>query len=84
VRRANIEPMQVAAYIRGLGKDVEKPTFKHHLAAIRVGRLARSRPGEQARNLLDSIHVFALVCLRDRALIGCTRKAARVRRSFVP
>jgi hypothetical protein len=25
-----------AAYIRGLGKDFEKPTVKQHLAAIRM------------------------------------------------
>jgi integrase/recombinase XerD len=31
-----IEPMHVAAYIRGLGKDFEKPTVKQHLAAIRM------------------------------------------------
>src|ERR1700720_138201 len=28
--------MHVAAYIRGLGKDFEKPTVKQHLAAIRM------------------------------------------------
>jgi site-specific recombinase XerD len=33
---ADIEPMHVAAYIRGLGKDFEKPTVKQHLAAIRM------------------------------------------------
>src|SRR5271163_5248229 len=32
----DIEPMHVAAYIRGLGKDFEKPTVKQHLAAIRM------------------------------------------------
>jgi len=31
-----IEPMHVAAYIRALGKDFEKPTVKQHLAAIRI------------------------------------------------
>jgi integrase/recombinase XerD len=31
-----IEPMHVAAYIRDLGKDFEKPTVKQHLAAIRM------------------------------------------------
>jgi len=31
-----IEPMHVAAYIRALGKDFEKPTVKQHLAAIRM------------------------------------------------
>src|SRR5271163_3830891 len=33
---ADIEPMHIAAYIRGLGKDFEKPTVKQHLAAIRM------------------------------------------------
>jgi hypothetical protein len=33
---ADIEPMHVAAYIRALGKDFEKPTVKQHLAAIRM------------------------------------------------
>jgi site-specific recombinase XerD len=33
---ADIEPMHVAAYIRGLAKDFEKPTVKQHLAAIRM------------------------------------------------
>ena len=32
----DIEPMHVAAYIRGLGKGFEKPTVKQHLAAIRM------------------------------------------------
>jgi site-specific recombinase XerD len=31
-----IEPMHVAAYIRVLGRDFEKPTVKQHLAAIRM------------------------------------------------
>jgi site-specific recombinase XerC len=33
---ADIEPLHVAAYIEGLGKDFEKPTVKQHLAAIRM------------------------------------------------
>ncbi len=33
---ADIEPMHVAAYVRGLGKEFEKPTVKQHLAAIRA------------------------------------------------
>src|SRR5271156_1313664 len=36
VELVDIEPMHVAAYIRGLGKDFEKPTVKQHLAAIRM------------------------------------------------
>src|SRR3984885_76652 len=32
----DIEPMHVAAYIRGLGKGFEKPTVKQHLVAIRM------------------------------------------------
>src|SRR6202167_3500598 len=32
----DIEPMHVATYIRGLGKDFEKATVKQHLAAIRM------------------------------------------------
>jgi hypothetical protein len=31
-----IEPLHVAAYVEGLGKDFEKPTVKQHLAAIRM------------------------------------------------
>jgi hypothetical protein len=31
-----IEPMHVAAYIRGLGKEFEKPMVKQHLAAVRM------------------------------------------------
>ena len=33
---ADIEPLHVAAYVEGLGKDFEKPTVKQHLAAIRM------------------------------------------------
>jgi len=33
---ADIEPLHVAAYIEGLGKDFAKPTVKQHLAAIRM------------------------------------------------
>lgn len=33
---AAIEPLHVAAYIEGLGRDFEKPTVKQHLAAIRM------------------------------------------------
>jgi integrase/recombinase XerC len=29
---ADIEPLHVAAYVEGLGKDFEKPTVKQHLA----------------------------------------------------
>ena len=32
----DIEPLHVAAYVEGLGKDFEKPTVKQHLAAIRM------------------------------------------------
>jgi site-specific recombinase XerC len=31
-----IEPMHVAAYVRSLGRNFEKPTVKQHLAAIRM------------------------------------------------
>jgi len=94
---SDIEPMHVAAYIRGLGKDFEKPTVKQHLAAVRMlfdwlvtGQIVATNPAhavrgpkhvvktgktavltaEQARELLDSIDVSALVGLRDRALIA--------------
>ena len=50
-----IEPMHVAAYIRALGKDFERPTVKQHLAAIRVlfdwlvvGQVSRSIPRMQS------------------------------------
>lgn len=33
---ADIEPMHVAAYIKAMGADFEKPTVKQHLAAIRM------------------------------------------------
>jgi site-specific recombinase XerD len=33
---ADIEPLHIAAYVEGLGKDFEKPTAKQHLAAIRM------------------------------------------------
>ncbi len=33
---ADIEPLHVAAYVEGLGKDFEKPTVKQRLAAIRM------------------------------------------------
>jgi site-specific recombinase XerD len=33
---ADIEPLHVAAYVEGLGKEFEKPTVKQHLAAIRM------------------------------------------------
>ena len=35
-RLADIEPLHVAAYIKALGKYVQKPTVKQHLAAIRM------------------------------------------------
>jgi site-specific recombinase XerD len=31
-----IEPIHVAAYVKAMGKDFEKPTVKQHLAAIRM------------------------------------------------
>ncbi len=37
---ADIEPLHVAAYVEALGKELEKPTVKQHLAAIRM----RPRP----------------------------------------
>ena len=52
----DIEPMHVAAYIRGLGKDFEKPTVKQHLAAIRMqfdwlvtGRVVVTNPAHAVR-----------------------------------
>jgi len=51
-----IEPMHVAAYIRALGKDFEKPTVKQHLAAIRmlfdwlvVGQVVATNPAHSVR-----------------------------------
>ena len=53
---ADIEPMHVAAYIRGLGKDFEKPTVKQHLAAIRMlfdwlvtGQVVATNPAHAVR-----------------------------------
>src|ERR1700728_456551 len=52
----DIEPMHVAAYIRGLGKDFEKPTVKQHLAAIRMlfdwlvtGQVVATNPAHSVR-----------------------------------
>ncbi len=51
-----IEPMHVAAYVRGLSTDFEKPTVKQHLAAIRmlfdwlvVGQVVASNPAHSVR-----------------------------------
>ena len=51
-----IEPMHVAAYIRSLSKDFEKPTVKQHLAAIRmlfdwlvVGQVVATNPAHSVR-----------------------------------
>ena len=53
---ADIEPMHVAAYIRGLGKGFEKPTVKQHLAAIRMlfdwlvtGQIVATNPAHAVR-----------------------------------
>jgi site-specific recombinase XerD len=53
---ADIEPMHVAAYIRGLGREFEKPTVKQHLAAIRmlfdwlvVGQVVAINPAHSVR-----------------------------------
>jgi len=53
---ADIEPMHVAAYIRALGKDFEKPTVKQHLAAIRMlfdwlvtGQIVATNPAHAVR-----------------------------------
>jgi site-specific recombinase XerD len=52
----DIEPMHVAAYIRGLAKDFEKPTVKQHLAAIRMlfdwlvtGQVVATNPAHAVR-----------------------------------
>ena len=52
----DIEPMHVAAYIRALGKDYEKPTVKQHLAAIRmlfdwlvIGQVVATNPAHAVR-----------------------------------
>jgi integrase/recombinase XerD len=51
-----IEPMHVAAYIRGLAKEFEKPTVKQHLASIRmlfdwlvVGQVVATNPAHSVR-----------------------------------
>ena len=51
-----IEPMHVAAYVRGSSTDFEKPTVKQHLAAIRmlfdwlvVGQVVASNPAHSVR-----------------------------------
>jgi integrase/recombinase XerD len=51
-----IEPMHVAAYIRSLSKDFERPTVKQHLAAIRmlfdwlvVGQVVAINPAHSVR-----------------------------------
>jgi site-specific recombinase XerD len=53
---ADIEPLHVAAYIEGLGKDFEKPTVKQHLAAVRmlfdwlvVGQVVATNPAHSVR-----------------------------------
>ena len=50
------KPLHVAAYIRALGKDFEKPTVKQHLAAIRmlfdwlvVGQVVAINPAHSVR-----------------------------------
>jgi site-specific recombinase XerC len=52
----DIEPMHVAAYIRGSAKDFEKPTVKQHLAAIRMlfdwlvtGQVVATNPAHSVR-----------------------------------
>ncbi len=52
----NIEPLHVAAYIEGMGKDFEKPTVKQHLAAIRMlfdwlvtGQVVATNPAHSVR-----------------------------------
>src|SRR6202795_5222747 len=56
VELVDIEPMHVAAYIRGLGKGFEKPTVKQHLAAIRMlfdwlvtGQIVATNPAHAVR-----------------------------------
>jgi site-specific recombinase XerC len=51
-----IEPLHVAAYIEALGKDLEKPTVKQHLAAIRMlfdwlvtGQVVATNPAHAVR-----------------------------------
>jgi site-specific recombinase XerD len=53
---ADIEPLHVAAYVEGLGKDFEKPTVKQHLAAIRMlfdwlvtGQVVATNPAHAVR-----------------------------------
>ena len=56
VELVDVEPMHVAAYIRGLGKGFEKPTVKQHLAAIRMlfdwlvtGQVVATNPAHAVR-----------------------------------
>jgi site-specific recombinase XerD len=108
---AAVEPFHVAAFIKELQKEFSLPTFKQHLAALRMlfdwlvkGQILSVNPAhavrgpkhvvkkgktpvltaEEARELLDGIALtrntrgkgkpqstaFALIGLRDRALIG--------------
>ncbi len=56
-RAANrIEPLHVATYVEGLGKEFEKPTVKQHLAAIRMlfdwlvtGQVVATNPAHAVR-----------------------------------
>jgi site-specific recombinase XerC len=51
-----IEPLHVAAYIEALGKNLEKPTVKQHLATIRMlfdwlvtGQVVATNPAHSVR-----------------------------------
>jgi site-specific recombinase XerD len=53
---ADIEPLDVAAYIEAFGEDFEKPTVKQHLAAIRMlfdwlvtGQVVATNPAHAVR-----------------------------------
>ena len=53
---ADIEPLHVAAYVKAMAKDFEKPTVKQHLAAIRMlfdwlvtGQVVATNPAHSVR-----------------------------------
>src|SRR5271163_3619330 len=77
---ADIEPMHVAAYIRALGKDFEKPTVKQHLAAIPmlfdwlvVGQIVATNPAHAVRgpkHVVKTGKTTVLTSEQARELLG--------------
>ena len=85
---ADIEPMHVAAYIRGLGKDFEKPTVEQHLAAIRMlfdwlvtGQVVATNPAHSVRgpkHVVKSGKTTVLTGEQARQLLGFVNVSALV------